>query len=1105
MEAMNCPACQTPNRPNANFCKHCGSMLMQTCPRCGAHLPDGANFCDHCGLRLVDPAGFTWWRSPGANTEPLPAPAAPEAEPRPAQVLPPSPKPTPAPLPAVDAQLQQYIPRELLAKLERARTHGEMVGERRVVTMLFCDVKGSTAAAEQLDPEDWSEIINGAFEHMIRPVYKYEGTVARLMGDAILAFFGAPIAHEDDPHRAVLAGLDIVAGIGPFRENVRQRYGLDFDVRVGINTGLVVVGSVGSDLRMEYTALGDAINLAARMEQTAKPGTVQVAYETFKLVKPLFEFEELGGVEVKGKSEPVSTYRVVAPKTVSGRSRGIEGLHAEIVGRDEELRALTDVLAGLKQGVGQIVCVLGEAGIGKSRLIGEKKSQSALQWFEITSLSYEANQAYALLQRLIRLVDEIPYTELPQAVRQKLASLVETLPLGAERRSRARQVFEALFGLASDGGALPLESETFKRELVEAMKGWFQAHYAKQPAVLVFDDMHWADSASVELLLHVLPLTEQIPIVLLCALRAERQSPAWKIKTSADDAYLHRYTEIMLRPLSNEESNELLNRLLSNPDLPDRLRASILEKAGGNPFFIEEVVRTLIDSGVLAAETQHIGGVPQRRWKAVRERAEFAIPDTLQSLLAARIDRLEEATRGTLQMASVIGRSFYHRVLQAVDEEDPELEKHLATLVRLDMIREAARVPEIEYAFRNPLAQEAVYKTILLKRRREFHCRVGEAMETLFAGRLEGMYGLLAYHFAQAGQQNKAVQYFRMASQQAVSLYAYDDAIQNINAALDFIKPDEKSEVHLVLLEELADVYRLLRDGEQSIAHYQQALHLFQGLEDLDPWIGIRLNRKILQVVSELKWSVRLELLQHANQIRLAARLTLEESLRKMESQPPNQETVRGLVVLSTDAWRIQEPPDWIAAQDFAQAAVKMAEQLGSPVDLSQALGAYANVLEGRSLLREHLAIAQQRLEICREPQFGDVRETIDALRGVGAALMFVGESEQAIAYLQEAENLAVRVQVIDQQANAIGLQVQCLYRLDRWDEVIALEDRWRDLERRYTRERVGETCFFVALSASVHALRGEMDKSQAYTTEAYDYMVSMSGQPEGWQRNQFY
>jgi class 3 adenylate cyclase len=298
-----------------------------------------------------------------------------------------------------------------------------MVGERRIVSMMFCDVKGSTAAADQLDPEEWSEIINGAFEHMIRPVYKYEGTVARLMGDGILAFFGAPIAHEDDPQRAVLAGLDIVNNFSTYREQVQQTWGIDLNVRIGINTGLVVVGAVGSDLRMEYTALGDAINLASRMEQTAAPGTVQIAQDTYKLVKTLFEFEDLGGIEVKGKTEPVPAYRVLARKSIARRERGIEGLHAEMVGRQAEMGELTSIMKDLKQGVGRIVNVLGEAGLGKSRLISE--SQQVFHeiigpdgnWYETLSLSYEFNQAYGLIQRLIKRVNGIAYNDPPQLVR----------------------------------------------------------------------------------------------------------------------------------------------------------------------------------------------------------------------------------------------------------------------------------------------------------------------------------------------------------------------------------------------------------------------------------------------------------------------------------------------------------------------------------------------------------------------------------------------------------------------------------------------------------------------------------------------------------------
>ncbi|HJW91524.1 MAG TPA: adenylate/guanylate cyclase domain-containing protein [Anaerolineales bacterium] len=938
-----------------------------------------------------------------------------------------------------------------------------MIGERRVVTMLFCDVSGSTAAAEQMDPEEWGEVINAAFEFMIQPVYKYEGTVARLMGDGILAFFGAPIAHEDDAQRAVLAGLDIVEGIKPYREQIQQRYGLDMDVRVGINTGLVVVGAVGSDLRMEYSALGDAINLAARMEQTAAPGTVQVAQNTYKLVKTLFDFEELGGIEVKGKHEPVEAYRVLGRKILARRARGIEGLYAEMVGREVEMSALRNVTTYLKQGVGRIVCILGEAGLGKSRLVSETYQVFREligedgNWYETSSLSYETNQAYGLFQRLIRRIHGIAYNDPPSQVREKLAGLVEILP--EEQRARAGKIFESLFGFENGNGGSSLDGELFKQELCEVMRAWWRIGFSNRPTVLVFDDMHWGDAASIELLLKLLPLTEEISLVMICAMRSERQAPAWQIKTTADDLYTHRYTELILQPLSEAESNELVDRLLAIPELPDGLRSSILEKAAGNPFFIEELVRTLIDSGVVVSEERTLSGKTQRYWRATSEGAEFDLPDNLQSLLAARIDRLEDGTRGTLQAAAVIGRFFYHRVLQAIDEADNELDKRLTTLVRLDMIREAARLPELEYVFRNPLTQEAVYRTILLKRRRAFHRKVGDAMEALYPDRLEGLYGLLAHHFSLAGERAKAIDYYRKASQQAVSLFAYEDAVRNLEAALALVEPRGSSASRLVLLEALADVYRLLRDWGRAIEHYQGGLEEFQGLAEADQLIAVRLHRKIVQVVSELKWTVGLEVLQQANENRLASRASLEESLPFLMEQPPVPEAVHVLVALSTDAWRVQEPPDWEAAQRFAQEAVDLAQRLDdSPADLSQALGALATVLDGRSLLTEHLKVTEQRLQICRDRWFDDDRETIEAIRSAGAAHMYVGQYKQAMPFLQDAEELAVRVQVIDQQANTLGLQAQCWFRLDRWDEVLALEEKWRGLERRYTRERVGET-----------------------------------------------
>lgn len=300
---MICNRCGTNNWETARYCQECGHSFGGYCQHCAHPLPHSAKFCIHCGLATgrSDAPALDTPPAPVAQMAAVPPPvgvAAPlpptPVAPVPAHVADPASSRAPG-LPTPTPQLDRFLPPELATKLKQARATGAMQGERRVVTMLFCDVKGSTAAAEQLDPEEWTEIINGAFEQMIQPVYKYEGTVARLIGDAILAFFGAPIAHEDDPQRAILAGLEIVEGFGAYQELTFARYGLRISARVGINTGLVVVGAVGSDLRMEYTAMGDAINLAARMEQTAEPGTVQVAEDTFRLAEPIFDFESLGG------------------------------------------------------------------------------------------------------------------------------------------------------------------------------------------------------------------------------------------------------------------------------------------------------------------------------------------------------------------------------------------------------------------------------------------------------------------------------------------------------------------------------------------------------------------------------------------------------------------------------------------------------------------------------------------------------------------------------------------------------------------------------------------------------------------------------------------
>ena len=542
-----CINCRNENPDGAKFCMSCGTALANRCPECNTELPQEARFCLNCGHQLAQS------EAAHSATE------------------------------AVQANLERNIPPELLNKLQAAKAGGKSDGERRIVTMLFCDVSGSTAAAEKLDPEDWAQIMNGAFENLIAPVYRYEGTLARLMGDAILAFFGAPIGHEDDPQRAVRAGLEIVRDIGPYREEVKAQWGIDIEVRVGINTGLVVVGEVGSDLRVEYTALGDAINLAARMEQTAQPGTVQISADTHRLVDPLFDFEDLGLSEVKGKAEPVRTYRAIGLKAIPGSLRGIEGLRAPLIGRDKEISTLRQVAASLQQGRGGIVTVIGEAGIGKSRLVQELKDgleleasggpNQGIRWLEARGVSYDTSRPYAFFSQQLRQAFGIEEDASLETTRERIDQTLNGQ--SQEDRDNVVEAVELVLAQGRNSGA-NAAGDTAKRLMFEALlRVWRQT---TTPTVIFSEDLHWAGPASVELLIHLFQTAEQAPILFFCVFRPERQTPSWQIRTAAETDFPHLYTELTLAPLSGEESGQLFGAMIDIPGSPPQLRQMVLDK-----------------------------------------------------------------------------------------------------------------------------------------------------------------------------------------------------------------------------------------------------------------------------------------------------------------------------------------------------------------------------------------------------------------------------------------------------------------------------------------------------------------------------------------------
>ncbi len=697
---MNCARCGAAAAEGAKFCMNCGAALQISCVACNQNLPPDAKFCFRCG----HPVG-------------APAPQLATAPHEPAGAVASS---------AADLErLRQYIPPELLARLESS---GRMRGERRVVTMLFCDVKGATAAAERLDPEDWAEIMNGAFGCLIPPVYRYEGTLARLMGDAILAFFGAPIAHEDDPERAVLAGLDILAEIAPFRERIRARWGLDFDVRVGINTGLVVVGEVGSDLRVEYTALGDAINLAARMEQTAQPGTVQITENTHRLISPIFETEDIGEIEVKGKAEPVRAFRVLARRVERGSLRGIAGLESPMVGRQEQLDLLSGRVDELAAGRGGIISIMGEAGLGKSRLVSELRNLlggpallvpldealsnhgqqlgpecvsapggAPILRYEGRSLSYQTGMQYATFVEMVCGLLGLNVLEADDEAYPVLKRRL-TVALG-EPGTTLAPFIGALLGAGPTGDDADyvkfLEPPQLRQALFGAVLELFEQVAERRPLLLVFEDLHWADPTSLDLLEKVMALTERCPLLILLVARPERQEPSWRIHEIAQREYGDRYASIMLQPLDEAGSRELVVNLLEVEDLPERVRAMILAKAEGNPFYVEEVIRSLLDARLVVREGDH--------WRATREIESINVPNTLLGVITARLDRLDPDVRGVAQTAAVIGREFEAELLTEI-EGGRVLDEPLAELTRRELVRQWGRGLTHAYLFKHAKA-----------------------------------------------------------------------------------------------------------------------------------------------------------------------------------------------------------------------------------------------------------------------------------------------------------------------------------------------------------------------------------------------------------------
>jgi class 3 adenylate cyclase/tetratricopeptide (TPR) repeat protein len=713
--------------------------------------------------------------------------------------------------------------------LEAARP---VEGERKRVAVLFADVVGSTGMAEQLDPEEVVDLMNGAFAFMTAAVTRYEGTVARLMGDAVLAVFGAPVAHEDDPERAVRAGLEIRDAARAYGERVERRYGVPFAVRVGIHTGLAVAGEVGSAFSTEYTAMGDTPNLASRLQTAARPGTVLISDATYRHVRHTVEVESAGLLEVRGRARPVETYEVTAVKPEPTTARGLDGVHSRLVGRDAELAALRELVEAVARREGGFVAVLGEAGLGKSRLVAEVREglgEGDVRWLEGRGLSYGQGLAYHPWRQALRQALGVTEHDPPERARGRLRKGLATLG----RPEADLPFLEAVLAVESEESLralAALDGEAIVERLAEAVCGALRALAAQAPTVLVFDDFHWADPASVDLLGRVAEGAAGEPILLVCMLRPDKAAPSWRMLARVRQSAA-RYHELALGPLDAGNTRELLGNLLPIEGLPEPIRDAILAKAEGNPFFLEEVLRALIDSGHIV----HEGG----RWRATQEIAEVAIPDTLSGVLSARIDRLPEPTKRVAQTAAVLGRIFAHEVLADVcrlappPERVPHVGPHLATLAYEELVRERTLQPVLEYIFKHALTQEAAYDLLLVRKRKELHRRAGEALERFHAERGDEMAPVVARHYWMGEAWEHAARHARRAGARARQLYALDDALAHFEQALDALNrlPNAAPEDRIDAALEWSGTAIALRRPEEEEPREELLRRLDQALE----------------------------------------------------------------------------------------------------------------------------------------------------------------------------------------------------------------------------------------------------------------------------------
>ncbi|MFD1558245.1 adenylate/guanylate cyclase domain-containing protein [Paraburkholderia silviterrae] len=800
---MRCSSCGFENPVSAKFCQECGARLARVCPHCGCNLTTNASFCSKCGTTLVV----------GGQAEAV----------APIHYTPP------------------HLAERILAERAAFEARSEAAGERKTITALFADMAGSTMLINDLDPEEADKLIAPVIALMMEAVHHYEGYVAKSLGDGILALFGAPIAHEDHPQRALYAALRMQDAMRRHSDQVRLEQGIALHVRVGVHTGEVVVRSIRKDdLRADYDPVGQTIHIASRMETMAAPASILVSESTYKLAQGYFDFNALGAAQVKGVPAPLAVYEVrgLGPLRTRLQVAARRGL-APFVGRESELQALHRALERTTAGHGQVVGVVGEAGVGKSRLFLEfkERSQREVLVLETFSVSHGKAFPYLPLIELLRNYFKITVQDDERQCREKVTGKLLTLERSLED---LLPYLLALFGASDPTSALAeMDVQTRRSRTFEAITRLLLRESLNQPIELLFEDLQWLDSETEAFLAFFVERVVSAKVLLLVNYRPGYQ-PDWTHKND--------YTQLGLDPLGEAEAQGLLSALLGDDQALVPLKQLILRKTEGNPFFMEEVVQTLVEESALIGE--------RGRYRIEQTPTALHIPTTVQGVLAARIDRLRAVEKALLQTLAVIGKEFPWSLLKQVCSgqaglPEGELRRLLSSLQAAEFIYQRPAFPEVAYTFKHALTQEVAGQSLLSEQRCLLHERTAQGIEALYPTRLNDYCNELAHHYSQSGNVPKAIEYLQCAGQQALQRSANLEAIQHLGAALELLERlpggPERARQELAMQLALGPILMAARGpaSPQVKAAYTRAMTLCEQVGEASQLIPVQLGLRV--------------------------------------------------------------------------------------------------------------------------------------------------------------------------------------------------------------------------------------------------------------------